>query len=738
MPMVPMYQGGVPSVTDSGQTGMSVAQLPTPTFNYAKTMEIASRTFEENLGNVAKVMQTQAARNVKAESDRAEIQVMQIIQNHTIGENGYFNQQGENAAKGYKDAWEGLNKDVDEVYSKLSPWAQQAVKSRLQERMISTQGKMQQWQVSQERKWNIDESNARMDALKTDAGSNYGDPEALAKSMASIDQEIAYQQKILGFGPERAKQLRQAHYDDFRAHQYQQWAQDNPVQALTDFQNNRGSISGDVAIKIGTQLWQQAKQPLAMMLAGSVGETMLNKKDFIKESLKPGHRTGIPAIDGLNQAQKVELFSAAYSYAAQNRAAAQADLRTAVQNSLATVGDQGYDENELSEEDFINAFGEKGGKAQYENYKRNFDAGSFSFGCQYMDTSQIAETLQNAKPTPGSATYAADKKRYLDMAKAASDVVTARQKDPVGAAIQTNQFGFEPLNFDNPEQMQRQLTTRINQAQAISESWGTPKAILSDGEAQQLVATLDNVDVVKRTQTLAQLATMVGTQNIGTLANQLGPKNQQYGTALYLMSGGDIGLGNNYLMGKDFMSQGVVQKPTTGDGSVKEILGYMQAEGKEAALSSNNDLMEMWADAAQGLWAYSSRLGNALTSKAALEKVLGGQLIEWNGKRIVTPYNEYTKRGYDKSSIFATSFDDLLERKIGALKDDKTKVITGITGKDRTTVGAIAPNFKTMQLETISDGKYRIIDPNSPYGYVMQDLGNDTMIPYVLDVMDVK
>ena len=204
MPMVPMYQGGVPSVTDSGQTGMSVAQLPTPTFNYAKTMEIASRTFEENLGNVAKVMQTQAARNVKAESDRAEIQVMQIIQNHTIGENGYFNQQGENATKGYKDAWEGLNKDVDEVYSKLSPWAQQAVKSRLQERMISTQGKMQQWQVSQERKWNIDESNARMDALKTDAGSNYGDPEALAKSMASIDQEIAYQQKILGFGPERA------------------------------------------------------------------------------------------------------------------------------------------------------------------------------------------------------------------------------------------------------------------------------------------------------------------------------------------------------------------------------------------------------------------------------------------------------------------------------------------------------------------------------------------------------
>ena len=88
-----------------------------------------------------------------------------------------------------------------------------------------------------------------------------------------------------------------------------------------------------------------------------------------------------------------------------------------------------------------------------------------------------------------------------------------------------------------------------------------------------------------------------------------------------------------------------------------------------------------------------------------------------------------------KKTNFATSFDDLLERKIGALKDDKTKVITG---DGRVSVGAVAPQFNSMQLETVGDGKYRIIDPNSPYGYVMQDLGNDTMIPYVLDVIDVK
>lgn len=736
MPMVPMYQGGVPSVVDSGQTGRQVAQLPNQTINYAKLMQEAQQPLQDFANNAGKVLQTIAARNIKSESDEAEMKYMEAVQTRLYDpEAGYFNQKGKNAVDAYDGAMQGLKKDADDILGSLSPWAREAVQSRIQDRLRSAQGQSMQWMSRQRDAWHIGTSKARIDSLVESIGQNYGNKDYCGASYQSLDDEITALAKMQGLGEEQTKALREGYWDMAQAQRYNTWGQDDAVAALTDFQNNRDSIGSDVAAKIGTQLWQQAKQPLAMMLAGSVGETMLNKKDFIKESLKPGHRTGIPAIDGLNQAQKVELFSAAYSYAAQNRAAAQADLRTAVQNSLATVEDQGYDENELSEEDFINAFGEKGGKAQYENYKCNFDAGSFSFGCQYMDTAQIAETLQNAKPTPGSPTYAADKKRYLGMVKAASDVVTARQKDPVGAAIQTNQFGFQPLNFDNPEQMQRQLTTRINQAQAISESWGTPKAILSDGEAQQLVATLDNVDVVKRTQTLAQLATMVGTQNVGTLASQLGPKNQQYGTALYLMSGGDIGLGNNYLMGKDFMSQGVVQKPKTGEGSIAEINGYMQASDGTAALTRNNQLMERWADAAQGLWAYSSRLGTALTSKAALEKVLGGQLVEWKGKMIVTPYNEYTKRGYDKSTIFATAFDDLLERKIGALKDDKTKVITG---DGRVSVGAVAPQFNSMQLETVGDGKYRIIDPNSPYGYVMQDLGNDTMIPYVLDVMDVK
>lgn len=703
MPMVPMYQGGVPSVTDSGQTGMSVAQLPTPTFNYAKTMEIASRTFEENLGNVAKVMQTQAARNVKAESDRAEIQVMQIIQNHTIGENGYFNQQGENAAKGYKDAWEGLNKDVDEVYSKLSPWAQQAVKSRLQERMISTQGKMQQWQVSQERKWNIDESNARMGALKTDAGSNYADPEALAKSMASIDQEIAYQQKILGFGPERAKQLRQAHYDDFRAHQYQQWAQDNPVQALTDFQNNRGSISGDVAIKIGAQLWQQAKQPLAMMLAGSVGETMLNKKDFIKESLKPGHRTGIPAIDGLNQAQKVELFSAAYSYAAQNRAAAQADLRTAVQNSVKTAADRGYDENELSEEDFVGAFGEKAGKERYNDYKAAFDTNTAVYTYQFMDNEQIQHDLANAKPVPGSPSYADDRKLYDARVKAAQEIVKLRAADPVGAAIATKQFGYEPLNFEVPDKMMAQLGERVAQAESVARDWGGAPRILSKDESARLVTALNAADVDGKVGLLARIANAVGPNGIRMVADQLKASDKKYAVAMagFDITPGDGGItsGEMYLRGLQLIAEKQVKDdPAVETGNVARLYATINPDndGTQGLFKSDAaraDTVEL----ARGILAYQQWAGSG-NIEDAIAAAVGGDVEAYNGKKAVMP------KGIKSSAIYSEDLGDLVETQAQEVKKARgTFYVSGLamTGEE---LAAKMPKLALQTEKVNSDG----------------------------------
>ena len=80
MPMVPMYQGGVPSVVDSGQTGRQVAQLPNQTINYAKLMQDAQQPLQDFANNAGKALQTIAARNIKAESDEAEMKYMEAVQ----------------------------------------------------------------------------------------------------------------------------------------------------------------------------------------------------------------------------------------------------------------------------------------------------------------------------------------------------------------------------------------------------------------------------------------------------------------------------------------------------------------------------------------------------------------------------------------------------------------------------------------------------------------------------------
>ena len=496
MPMVPMYQGGVPSVVDSGQTGRQVAQLPNQTINYAKLMQDAQQPLQDFANNAGKALQTIAARNIKAESDEAEMKYMEAVQSRLYDpEAGYFNQKGKNAVDAYDGAMQGLKKDADDILGSLSPWSREAVQSRIQDRLRSAQGQSMQWMSRQRDAWHIGTSKARIDSLVESIGQNYGNKDYCGASYKSLDDEITALAKMQGLGEEQTKALREGYWDMAQAQRYNTWGQDDAVAALADFQNNRGSIGSDVAVKIGSQLWQQAKQPLAMMLAGSVGETMLNKKDFIKESLKPGHRTGIPAIDGLNQAQKVELFSAAYSYAAQNRAAAQADLRTAVQNSVKTAADQGYDENELSEQDFVGAFGEKAGKERYDDYKAAFDTNTAVYTYQFMDNEQIQHDLANAKPVPGSPSYADDRKLYDARVKAAQEIVKLRAADPVGAAIATKQFGYEPLNFEIPDKMMAQLGERMAQAESVARDWGGAPRILSKDESARLVTALNAADV---------------------------------------------------------------------------------------------------------------------------------------------------------------------------------------------------------------------------------------------------
>lgn len=706
MPMVPMYQGGVPSVVDSGQTGRQVAQLPNQTINYAKLMQDAQQPLQDFANNAGKALQTIAARNIKAESDEAEMKYMEAVQTRLYDpEAGYFNQKGKNAVDAYDGAMQGLKKDADDILGSLSPWAREAVQSRIQDRLRSAQGQSMQWMSRQRDAWHIGTSKARIDSLVESIGQNYGNKDYCGASYQSLDDEITALAKMQGLGEEQTKALREGYWDMAQAQRYNTWGQDDAVAALTDFQNNRGSIGSDVAAKIGTQLWQQAKQPLAMMLAGSVGETMLNKKDFIKESLKPGHRTGIPAIDGLNQSQKVDLFSAAYSYAAQNRAAAQADLRTAVQNSVKTAADQGYDENELSEEDFVGAFGEKASKERYADYKAAFDTNTAVYTYQFMSNEQIQNDLANAKPVPGSPSYADDRKLYDARVKAAQEIVKLRAADPVGAAIATKQFGYEPLNFEVPAKMMAQLGERVAQAESVARDWGGAPRILSKDESARLVTALNAADVDGKVRLLAQIANAVGPNGIRMVADQLKASDKKYAVAMagFNITPGDGGMTSSemYLRGLQLIAEKQIKDdPAVETGSVARLYAAINPDndGTQGLFKTDEDAARAdTVELARGVLAYQQWAGSG-SIEGAIAAAVGGDVETYNGKKTVMP------KGMHSWNIFKEDLGNLVATQAQEVKKARgTFYVSGLamTGAE---LAAKMPKLALQTEKVNSDG----------------------------------
>lgn len=704
MPMVPMYQGGVPSVVDSGQTGRQVAQLPNQTINYAKLMQDAQQPLQDFANNAGKALQTIAARNIKAESDEAEMKYMEAVQTRLYDpEAGYFNQKGKNAVDAYDGAMQGLKKDADDILGSLSPWSREAVQSRIQDRLRSAQGQSMQWMSRQRDAWHIGTSKARIDLLVESIGQNYGNKDYCGASYQSLDDEITALAKMQGLGEEQTKALREGYWDMAQAQRYNTWGQDDAVAALTDFQNNCGSIGNDVAAKIGTQLWQQAKQPLAMMLAGSVGETMLNKKDFIKESLKPGHRTGIPAIDGLNQAQKVELFSAAYSYAAQNRAAAQADLRTAVQNSVKTAADRGYDDNELSEEDFVRAFGEKAGKERYNDYRAAFDTNTAVYTYQFMDNEQIQHDLANAKPVPGSPSYADDRKLYDARVKAAQEIVKLRAADPVGAAIDTKQFGYEPLNFEAPDKMMVQLGERVAQAESVARDWGGAPRILSKDESARLVTALNAADVDGKVALLSQIANAVGPNGIRMVSDQLKASDKKYAVAMagFDITPGDGGItsGEMYLRGLQLIAEKQVKDdPAVETGNVARLYATINPDNDGTQWLFKSDAARAdTVELARGILAYQ-QWADSGSIEGAIAAAVGGDVETYNGKKTVMP------KGMHSWNIFKEDLGDLVETQAQEVKKARgTFYVSGLamTGEE---LAAKMPKLALQTEKVNSDG----------------------------------
>lgn len=628
MPMVPTFQGGLPQVQDSGNSGFSPISVPQDRTDYDAVMKKALMPVQEWANSAVKALDVQRARVIKAESDDAEREVMSAIDAHLNNpETGYLTKMGRNAMDDYQPAMEAMTRDVNAIVGKLSPQAREAVQSRVYDRMQSAQSQAQRWNASQTRHYQMQSSSSKVEALQADAANHYADPEYLAKSSASVDMELDYQAQLMGWDAETLANQKRAHMDQLQANRFATWAQDDPVSALAGLKATKG-LSADIEGKLDTSIWQAAKGQLALQLATTM-PGFASRKDLAAAALSPNTKTGIPLVDELKPARKAELFALANSYSERATAERKNGLSVEIKNSIARCSETGDDPQMLSEDMFVEAYGSEDGAQRYRSYQADAAVAAWGHNLERMPDAAIVATITAAAPKPGSPDYAEQKENRDRMIQAYARVKKLRADDPMLAALGSGNYGLNGINWDT--ETGQGLAQRVTASERVAEDYGTPQALLTKDEAQGLNDRLSKMSPVEAGAFLRKLSGGIGQENMLTLAKQLDGK--QVNGALFLADPHLSEYATTYLQGRQALAEKqasvswIESDPTLGTKAQWERFNGLYGDPK---------LRENLMDAVEGVAA-----GMVLNSKATMSdafdkafEAVVGEVEDYNGRKI--------------------------------------------------------------------------------------------------------
>lgn len=670
MPMVPTFQGNVPSVRDNGGSGMVPARQAQPSMDYASVMKQALKPIDEFATSVTEALKINHARTVKAESDDAENMVIQTINTYMNDpENGYLSKQGKNAMDGYQSTVENMQADIQKIVGQLQPATRQAIESRINDRLVSAIGQAQRWNSRQTQQYHIDSSKARIETLSDDAANHYADANYLAKTWASIEDELDYlTADYAGMPPEAIKQMKDQYFANFQAKRFAAWAQDDAEMAFKAFQSEKKNIDSDIAQKIENSLFSQSRDLLAYGLANAplqYGED--GKLVNAKWMDDPRAMTGDAFIDSLPPDQHLSVVAKAMSLRRSITSELNNSFKLETANSLARVLTTGKDDDPLTLGQFVEVYGPKDGQKNYDQYMMDFDYNQTMYDFKRTSNEDMRKILKTQKPSPQSDNYAQEYKYWEGKVKAAAEIQKQRTADPVGYAIENELMGYQPLNFSNNAELQKQLELRANNMETLKADWGVSDSIMSKAEATQLVGLLEQADIDAKLDLLRRISNSTGSDGIRALSEQLKSGNVKYAMAVSGMEdydqSGTVSVGEMYLRGKDAIEQKRVKVDTAAmyglEASIYNTLG--DEEGAEAVFTSPQ-AMSATAELVRGVYGYQALNGG--NAQDALEQSVG-VIYNHNGKKIVLPKNV---RGF---TLMGDDFDDLVIKKADEIRKGK-------------------------------------------------------------------
>ena len=697
MPMVPEFHGNVPQVRDNEGSSFSPATLQQSNFDYKKVLTEAMKPVTDFADSATETLKVMHARTVKAESDDAEKNVVEIINTYMNDpDNGYLAKQGKNAMDGYQGAVEGMQKDIDKVIGGLQPTVREAIQSRLEDRMTMAITKANQWRATQTQQYHLQSSKSHEAMHFEDASMHYADTDYLNKTWGAIELEIDFQTQNLGLPPETIKQLKKQKYSLFQAQRFQAWAEKDPVGALMNFRGFKGDIDPDVKSKISKSLFSQSRDLLALGLVQGLEDGRSKQRAWLDD---PKVRTGDAFIDSLPKDERLEVVMRAKAFFGQVSAAKQGNLKVETANSLKKALTTGGDPDMLTKDTFVNVYGEKEGEKLYDSYLADFNMNSDMFTFKGLSNTDIDSIVKAPKPEAGSENYAEEYKRYETRLKAANKIKKQRTADPVQFAIENEMNGYKPLDFSNTQSLTDQLQTRLVNMNEIADQWGTSRLLFSKGEAKALVATLDTMDIDSRVGLLSTIGGAIGMEGIGATANQLKGGNASY--ALAMASIRDVGedgisVGEKYLRGKDAIAQKrVTIDPTAEYGLKASIYSALGDSDSAEAVFTDPQTLNNTAELVTGVYGYNYVGGGSV--QESIEQAVG-VLYEHNGKKIVLPKNV---RG---TTLFGDDFDDKVLKHANELRKSKEMFYVAGVALQSDELADLLPKMKLQTYGRTQDG----------------------------------
>lgn len=213
--------------------------------------------------------------------------------------------------------------------------------------------------------------------------------------------------------------------------------------------------------------------------------------------------TGTAWFDALSEADQASVLRQTDALAKQQQAEYRTQIDGQVRDATAAYMRGVEFPNPPGQAEFLAAYGVREGNQRYTEFKNTQIAGQYIGSFRNMPTSSITAYVNQLKPTPEQTGegYASRAALYDQVAAAATKVISERQNNPFGAAVDIG--AYRPMQNNTPQAVTEEISRRFS-AQPDLQKIGISAPILSSEEASTLAQQVRGTQNVDQTINLLQ------------------------------------------------------------------------------------------------------------------------------------------------------------------------------------------------------------------------------------------